>query len=97
MSSEYSPTTVYPTAFSFAMNWLVVPSIGMFLKPRCSWPNMTKESKILASTTIIFFIINIIEASLGIKVKSRLVNLVLLPLRYGNKDIIRDNISECHR
>ena len=33
----------------------------------------------------------------GIKVKSRLVNLVLLPLRYGNKDIIRDNISECHR
>ena len=29
--------------------------------------------------------------------KSRLVNLVLLPLRYGNKDIIRDNISECHR
>ena len=28
--------------------------------------------------------------------KSRLVNLVLLPLRYGNKDIIRDNISECH-
>ena len=33
----------------------------------------------------------------GINVKSRLVNLVLLPLRYGNKDIIRDNISECHR
>ena len=32
-----------------------------------------------------------------INVKSRLVNLVLLPLRYGNKDIIRDNISECHR
>lgn len=37
------------------------------------------------------------EALSGIKVKSRLVNLVLLPLRYGNKDIIRDNISECHR
>ena len=36
-------------------------------------------------------------AELGINVKSRLVNLVLLPLRYGNKDIIRDNISECHR
>ena len=35
--------------------------------------------------------------NLRIKVKSRLVNLVLLPLRYGNKDIIRDNISECHR
>ena len=33
----------------------------------------------------------------GINGKSRLVNLVLLPLRYGNKDIIRDNISECHR
>lgn len=29
--------------------------------------------------------------------KSRLVNLVLLPLWYGNKDIIRDNISKCHR
>ena len=25
-----------------------------------------------------------------------MVNLVLLALRYGNKDIIRDNISECH-
>ena len=35
--------------------------------------------------------------TLGINWKSRLVSLVLLPLRYGNKDIIRDNISECHR
>ena len=33
----------------------------------------------------------------GINGKSRLVNLVLLPLWYGNKDIIRDDISECHR
>ncbi|WP_418634159.1 hypothetical protein, partial [Segatella hominis] len=33
----------------------------------------------------------------GINGKSRLVNLVLLPLWYGNKDIIRDNISKCHR
>ena len=36
-------------------------------------------------------------SKIGINWKSRLVNLVLLPLRYGNKDIIRDNISECHR
>ena len=34
---------------------------------------------------------------LRINGKSRLVNLVLLPLWYGNKDIIRDNISKCHR
>ena len=35
--------------------------------------------------------------NLRINCKSRLVNLVLLPLWYGNKDIIRDNISKCHR
>ena len=35
--------------------------------------------------------------ALWINGKSRLVNLVLLPLWYGNKDIIRDNISKCHR
>ena len=34
---------------------------------------------------------------LWINGKSGLVNLVLLPLWYADKDIIRDNISECHR
>ena len=37
------------------------------------------------------------QTFIGINGKSRLVNLVLLPLWYGNKDIIRDNISKCHR
>ena len=29
----------------------------------------------------------------GVNVKSRLIKLVLLPLWYGNKDIIRDTLS----
>ena len=31
-----------------------------------------------------------------VNVKSRLIKLVLLPLWYGNKDIIRDNLSGRH-
>lgn len=33
------------------------------------------------------------EGIKGVNVKSRLMKLVLLPLWYGNKDIIRDTLS----
>lgn len=33
------------------------------------------------------------DAESGVNVKSRLIKLVLLPLWYGNKDIIRDTLS----
>ena len=33
------------------------------------------------------------KGELGVNVKSRLIKLVLLPLWYGNKDIIRDTLS----
>ena len=35
----------------------------------------------------------VVNADKGVNVKSRLIKLVLLPLWYGNKDIIRDTLS----
>lgn len=34
-----------------------------------------------------------LDPNVGVNVKSRLIKLVLLPLWYGNKDIIRDTLS----
>ena len=36
---------------------------------------------------------SLMAACIGVNVKSRLIKLVLLPLWYGNKDIIRDTLS----